>query len=83
MNLVLTLSQGAGIGAKELLLSSVGYIEVFLWAAGTSATDEQTLTIRVAVRYPLSQGRVHLKIGLTRRMLLLLISPTKVPALVK
>ena len=46
--------------AEKLLLSGVGHLEVLLWATGTSATEEQTLVIQIALQHPLSQGRVYI-----------------------
>lgn len=46
--------------AEKILLSGVGHLEVLLWATGTSATEEQTLTIQVALQHPFSQGRVYI-----------------------
>ena len=48
--------------AEKLLLSGVGvgHLEVLLWATGTSATEEQTFVIQVALQHPLSQGRVYI-----------------------
>ena len=46
--------------AEKFLLSGTGHLEVLLWATGTSATEEQTLTIQVALQHPLSQGRIYI-----------------------
>ena len=46
--------------AEKLLLSGVGHLEVLLWATGTSATEEQTLAVQVALQHPFSQGRIYI-----------------------
>ena len=46
--------------AEKLLLSGVGHLEILLWATGTSATEEQTLAVQVALQHPLSQGRIYI-----------------------
>ena len=46
--------------AEKLLLSGVGHLEILLWATGTSTTEEQTITIQVALQHPFSQGRIYI-----------------------
>jgi choline dehydrogenase-like flavoprotein len=46
--------------AEKLLLSGVGHLEVLLWATGSSATEEQTLAVQVALQHPFSQGRIYI-----------------------
>ena len=41
-------------------MSGVGHLELLLWATGTSATEQQTLSIQVSLQHPLSQGRVYI-----------------------
>jgi len=46
--------------AERFLLSGVGHLELLLWASGTPDTEEQTLTVQVALQRPFSQGRVYI-----------------------
>ena len=46
--------------AEKFLLSGVGHLELLLWGTGTSATEEQTLSIQVALQHPFSQGRIYI-----------------------
>ena len=41
-------------------MSGVGHLELLLWANGNSNTDEQSLSIQIALHHPFSQGRVYI-----------------------